>query len=95
MKARLALAAAAVMALVVSMLVITQPAQAQSGGFRVSGTDLIDANGNRFIMRGTSLAHVWYQHQFQQFEDVSNLGANTARVVLGSGQRWGRPPPLS
>ena len=94
MKARLTLAAASVLALVISMLVVTQPAQAQSSGFRVSGTDLIDANGNQFIMRGTSLPHVWYQHQFQQFEDVSNLGANTARVVLGSGQRWG-PTPAS
>jgi mannan endo-1,4-beta-mannosidase len=94
MKARLALVAATVMTLVISMIVATQPAQAQSGGFRVSGTDLIDANGNRFIMRGTSLPHVWFQHQFQQFEDVSNLGANAARVVLGSGQRWG-PTPAS
>jgi len=94
MRARLAWAAAAVTALLASMTVATPPAQAQTGGFRVSGTDLIDANGNRFVLRGTSLPHVWYQHQFRQFADVSDLGANAARVVLGSGQRWG-PSPAS
>jgi mannan endo-1,4-beta-mannosidase len=67
------------------------PASAQqSGGFSVDGTQLIDANGNPFIMRGTSHADVWYQGEFASYSEISDLGANTVRVVLGSGQRgWG------
>jgi mannan endo-1,4-beta-mannosidase len=83
------MAAATVAALVLSLLVIAQPAQAQQGGFRISGRNLVDANGNTFVMRGTSHAHVWYQSQTSSFANISNLGANTVRVVLGSGQRWG------
>jgi len=67
------------------------PASAQqTGGFTIDGTQLIDANGNPFIMRGTSHPDVWYEGQFASYGEISDLGANTVRVVLGSGQRnWG------
>jgi mannan endo-1,4-beta-mannosidase len=91
MKARHMMAGAATAALLASMLVgAASPAQAQSGGFQVSGTQLLDANGNQFIARGTSLPHVWFtQNSPAQFNDVAGLGANTVRVVLGSGHQWG------
>jgi mannan endo-1,4-beta-mannosidase len=70
------------------------PAQAQQGGFSISGTSLIDANGNEFVMRGSSHPHVWYQGEFESFRELSELGANTVRVVLGSGHRnWGTNSP--
>ena len=38
-------------------------AQAASGGFKVSGSVLKDANGNTFIARGVNNPHAWYDSQ--------------------------------
>jgi len=65
----------------------TGPAKA-AVGFRVSGRNLLDVNGNNFIMRGISHAHVWYPNNTAAFADIKSRGANTVRVVLGGG-RWG------
>src|SRR5690606_5368482 len=93
MKVRLSTAVAALSALLVSMSVVavaSTPANAQSGGFHTSGTQLLDANGNPFIARGTSLPHVWFQQNSPaMFNNVAALGANAVRVVLGSGHQWG------
>jgi mannan endo-1,4-beta-mannosidase len=83
-------AAAAVVAIALTGMWQLVPASAQTGGFTIDGTQLIDANGNPFIMRGTSHPDVWYQGEFASYGEISDLGANTVRVVLGSGQRnWG------
>jgi len=90
MKSRLILAAAAAAALVGSLLVSIPPAQAAPGGFNISGRNLVDANGNVFIMRGTSHPHVWFQGETASFAELAGLGSNAVRVVLGSGHRaWG------
>jgi len=69
--------------------VAAQPAQA-AAGFTVSGGRILDANGNNFVMRGVNHAHTWYQDRTPQaLADIKALGANTVRIVLGSGQRWG------
>jgi mannan endo-1,4-beta-mannosidase len=86
MKKRLTLAT--LLALLATMLVFVQPAQA-AVGLRVSGTRIVEANGNAFVMRGVNHAHVWYQNQTSSFANIKSFGANTVRVVLGSGQRWG------
>ncbi|MCD0442724.1 cellulase family glycosylhydrolase [Glycomyces sp. A-F 0318] len=84
------MAATAALAMAVAGVWQLAPAGAQQGGFSIDGTQLIDANGNPFIMRGTSHADVWYQGEFASYGEISDLGANTVRVVLGSGQRgWG------
>jgi mannan endo-1,4-beta-mannosidase len=44
-------------------------------------------------MRGVNHPHTWYQGETQSFADIKELGANTVRVVLGSGQRWGPDSP--
>ena len=67
-------------------------AQAQTPGFHVVGSDLVDANGNVFTMRGSTHPHEWYQGETEAIADMSALGANTVRVVLGSGQQWGPSP---
>jgi mannan endo-1,4-beta-mannosidase len=85
-KKRLTLAT--LLALLATMLVFVQPAQA-AVGLRVSGTRIVEANGNAFVMRGVNHAHVWYQNQTSSFANIKSFGANTVRVVLGSGQRWG------
>ena len=56
-------------------------------GLRVSGTNIVESNGNAFVIRGTSHAHAWYPTQTQAFADIKSLGANAVRVVL-SGGRW-------
>ncbi|MDR7280575.1 cellulase family glycosylhydrolase [Catenuloplanes atrovinosus] len=89
MRKRLGVAAATLLALVVSMVVFTLPAHA-AAGFQVSGGRLLDANGNDFVMRGINHAHTWYPTQTGSFADIKATGANTVRVVLASGQRWTR-----
>ncbi|SER14425.1 mannan endo-1,4-beta-mannosidase [Lentzea xinjiangensis] len=61
-------------------------------GLHVEGTKVVEANGSAFVMRGVNHAHVWYQNQTRAFADIKSFGANTVRVVLGSGQRWGPTP---
>ena len=81
----------AALALAVTGLVTVtaQPAQA-AAGFTVSGGRILDANGNAFVMRGVNHAHTWYQDRTPQaLADIKATGANTVRIVLGSGQRWG------
>src|SRR5690349_19358622 len=71
-----------------AVLVAAQPAQAATG-FTVSGTKILDANGNNFVMRGVNHAHTWYPSQLgSSLAGAKALGSNTVRVVLASGQRW-------
>lgn len=82
-------AVVAVLAVLCSMLVHVPGAQSVPVGLRVNGTRVVEANGSTFVMRGVSHAHVWYPTQTASFANIKALGANTVRVVLGSGQRWG------
>lgn len=60
-------------------------------GFQVSGTQLLDDNGNPFIMRGVNHPHAWFTNRTEQaFSDIASVGANTVRVVLSDGQQWSR-----
>ncbi|MCG2785087.1 MAG: cellulase family glycosylhydrolase [Anaerolineae bacterium] len=79
----------AVVLLMLAVLALpTGPSQAQAAaGFHISGRNLLDANGNNFIMRGVSHAHTWYPSQTSSFANIKATGANTVRVVL-SGGRW-------
>ncbi|MFC3898275.1 glycoside hydrolase family 5 protein [Lentzea rhizosphaerae] len=82
------LSVASVLALMASILVGTQPAEAATG-LRVSGTKVVEANGNAFVMRGVNHPHVWFPERTSSFADIKSFGANTVRVVLGTGKRWG------
>ncbi|HUR02978.1 MAG TPA: cellulase family glycosylhydrolase [Nonomuraea sp.] len=70
------------------MFTAIQPAHA-AVGLHVSGTNIVEANGQKLIMRGVNHPHVWYTNQTSSFANIKALGANTVRVVLGSGKRWG------
>ncbi len=65
------------------------PGTPSATGLHVSGTQVVEANGAPFVMRGVSHAYVWYPGQNRAFADIKSFGTNTVRVVLGSGQRWG------
>ncbi|MFZ6029372.1 MAG: hypothetical protein ACOYYS_16800, partial [Chloroflexota bacterium] len=50
---------------IILLLAIAQPtgrSQAATG-FTISGRNLLDANGNNFIIRGISHPHAWYASQ--------------------------------
>jgi mannan endo-1,4-beta-mannosidase len=51
-------------------------------GLRVSGRNIVEANGNSFVMRGVSHPYAWHKDQNQSFADIKKLGANSLRVVL-------------
>ncbi|MEU6712719.1 cellulase family glycosylhydrolase [Nonomuraea sp. NPDC046802] len=88
----LAAVGAALVAVVVTtsaaVFAVMPPAHA-AVGLHISGTNIVEANGQRFTMRGVNHPHVWFTNQTRSFADVKALGANTVRVVLGSGKRWG------
>jgi mannan endo-1,4-beta-mannosidase len=88
MKRLLTLLGVAVLAVAASTLVSVRPADA-AVGLHLSGTDIVEANGQQFTMVGVNHPHVWFTNQTSSFADIKALGANTVRVVLGSGQRWG------
>ncbi len=68
--------------------VMVEANTALTTGFHVSGRYLLDANGNKFIMRGINHPHNWYPSQTSSFRNIKDKGANTVRVVLSSGSRW-------
>jgi mannan endo-1,4-beta-mannosidase len=87
-KRQLAALGGTLLAIVASTVVLAQPAHAATG-LRVSGQNIVEANGQTFVMRGVNHHHVWSPTQTASFANIKALGANTIRVVLGSGQRWG------
>ncbi|GJM62468.1 hypothetical protein PEDI_30200 [Persicobacter diffluens] len=61
------------------------------GGFKVAGTQIIDAYGNPFVMRGVNVAHAWYRPRtHQSLIDIAATGANAVRIVLTTGDQWAR-----
>jgi mannan endo-1,4-beta-mannosidase len=65
-------------------------------GFSISGRNLIDANGNTFILRGTSHAHCWYTDKTTQaLADIKSLGGNCVRIVCSNGREGWTPTTAS
>jgi mannan endo-1,4-beta-mannosidase len=86
MRRRFATLAAALLAAAASVLVAAGPAHAATG-LHVSGRSIVEASGQKFVMRGVNHAHTWYTDQTASFAAIKAKGANTVRVVL-SGGRW-------
>src|SRR3954451_10591400 len=86
MRRRVAILGAALLAVVASILVYAQPASA-AVGLHISGRNIVEANGQTFVMRGVSHEHTWFASQTSSFANIKAAGANTVRVVL-SGGRW-------
>ena len=65
---------------------------AQAGaGFSVSGTKLLDANGNQFLFRGISFPYDWSSGDFPtSIPAIAATGANSVRLVLGDGGQFTR-----
>lgn len=86
-----AFAALALSALLATVSVPEIPANAASDGFHVSGTNIMDANGNVFVMRGVNIAHAWYaSYTEQSIKGAADNNANTVRVVVADGKKWSK-----
>lgn len=69
--------------------ICTTGTSSAASGFKVSGTKLLDANGNEFIMRGVNHAHTWYKDQLATtIPALAKAGCNTVRIVLSDGGQW-------
>jgi mannan endo-1,4-beta-mannosidase len=72
------------------LLLFTTLSKGYSAGFSVNGSNIIDANGNNFIMKGVNLPYTWFKSQsIDALPVIASYGANTVRVVLSNGQQWG------
>ena len=88
MRRRLSVLGAVLLAVTASVVMFVQPASA-AVGLHISGRNIVEANGQNLIMRGVNHPHVWYTGQTSSFAAIKAAGANTIRVVLGTGKRWG------
>jgi mannan endo-1,4-beta-mannosidase len=86
MKRKFIILAAAVLSVVASLFTSMQSASAATG-LHISGPNIVEANGQTFVMRGVSHEHTWFPSQTSSFANIKAAGANTVRVVL-SGGRW-------
>jgi mannan endo-1,4-beta-mannosidase len=86
MRRTLAVAAASLLAVAVSLVAYTPSAQA-AVGIRVTNGRLVEANGTPLVLRGINHPHTWFTTQTSSFANIKAAGANAVRVVL-SGGRW-------
>jgi len=71
------------------LLSIPSTVSAAEKGFSVNGTEICDANGNSFVMRGINIAHAWFPSQTEtSLKAAASAGANTVRVVVSDGQLY-------
>lgn len=63
--------------------------QINAKGLQVKESKLYDGDGKEFMFRGVNIAHAWYAGKTKfSLDEISSLGANSARIVLATGARW-------
>ncbi len=68
-----------------------ESAENETGGFTVSGTSLLDANGSSFVMRGINHPHSWFADKDETaLAAIADTGANCVRIVCGDGQQYNK-----
>lgn len=63
---------------------------AAATGLHTEGGRLLEGNGNDFVLRGVNHPHAWYTGELDSLREIKQLGANSVRVVLSTGDRWPR-----
>lgn len=64
----------------------------EDAGFSVSGTKLLDARGNEFVMRGANFSWCWQRGKEKTvIPAAKRIGCNTLRIQLGTGKRFYKP----
>ncbi|GAB3124216.1 cellulase family glycosylhydrolase [Streptomyces calidiresistens] len=81
-------AAAVLLGMVVAAPLSASAQSSPRAGLHVADGRILEANGNDFVMRGVNHPHSWYTQHTAAFGHIKDLGANTVRVVLSSGDRW-------
>ena len=73
----------------------TRPAANTGVGFFVSGGEVYDPNGERFVMRGVSNNHWWGNPTTNEaaISQFRKTGANTVRTIFGTGYTGGSETP--
>ncbi|MEV5598756.1 glycoside hydrolase family 5 protein [Streptomyces sp. NPDC052496] len=67
----------------------TQSDARAAAGLHVSNGRLVEKNGAAFVFRGVNHSHAWHPDRTTRaLSDIKRLGANSARIVLSSGDRW-------
>lgn len=81
----------AILQILILLLPLLASAQYE-GSFKVSGTRLLDANGNNFVMRGANYSWCWQKGEENSvIPAAKRIGCNTLRIQLGTGRRFSRP----
>ena len=72
--------------LLILLVAVLLPGRAWSQGFTISGTQLRDANGNNFIMKGINVPLAWFINDVNG--NIANIrrttNANTLRIVVST-----------
>ncbi|MDE6097977.1 MAG: glycoside hydrolase family 5 protein [Muribaculaceae bacterium] len=58
-----------------------------TAGFHVSGTKVLDAYDNEFVMRGVNYSWAWQGNE-GVIDEAARAGFNTVRIQVGSGNKW-------
>lgn len=63
-----------------TLLFVPQGLNAQT--FTVSGSKLLDANGNEFVIRGINNPHAWhYEQSLKWLQELADMNVNCVRIV--------------
>ncbi|MEV0122100.1 cellulase family glycosylhydrolase [Streptomyces sp. NPDC050703] len=91
-RTRAAVATGTLLAACAALLAAPPSAQAaDTPGFHIRDGRLLDAADEDFVMRGVNHAHTWYPDRTDRaLKDIKAKGANTVRVVLGTGDQWAK-----
>ena len=73
---------------VATMLGLSISSDSLGDGFYINNGKLFDADDCEFVIRGVNHPHTWFPGQINSIDNIANLGANTVRIVLGSGHQW-------
>lgn len=72
-----------------SLLVAIVFGAGAADGFHTSGTRLIDANGNEFVMRGCNYSWAWQRgNEYSVIPAAKRIGCNAIRIQLSTGRKW-------
>ena len=75
--------------MIVLLILFLSLLQINSKGIQVKGSKLYDGNGKEFIFRGVNVEHAWFTSKTKfSLDEISSLGANSARIVLATGLKW-------
>lgn len=78
--------------LTIAAMTAAPAAKAFDGCFSTSGTQLLDARGNNFVMRGANYSWCWQRGKEKTvIPAAKRIGCNTLRIQLGTGRRFTRP----